>query len=79
MRGLTPKQRSLLLKEWRRLHATGIVYPKPEDIPYGTYNAIDDVHPCEIYSWNVERFFEKENNKELARRTDYGLPFSIDK
>ena len=68
MRGLTPKQRSLLLKEWRRLHASGIEYPHPDDMPMKTYLEIDEIHPCEIYHWNVERFFNKENNKELKRK-----------
>ena len=78
MRGLTPKQRSLLLKEWRRLHASGIVYPAREDIPPEIYEMIEDVHPTEIHWQNVGFFFEKENNKERARRIDYRLPFGVD-
>ena len=68
MRGLTPKQRSLLLKEWRRLHASGIEYPRVRHIPYDTYHTIDEIHPTEIYHQNVTHFFEKENNKELKRQ-----------
>ena len=71
MRGLTPKQRSLLLKEWRRLHASGIAYPKLEDIPPDTFDEIDAVHCTEMYWYNVRRFFEKENDKELARKIGY--------
>ena len=71
MRGLTSKQRSLLLKEWRRLHSLGIEHPHPDDMPIKTYLEIDEIHPCEIYHWNVDRFFEDQNDKELARRLIY--------
>jgi hypothetical protein len=71
MRGLTPKQRSLLLKEWRRLHALGIEYSALEDIPADIFNAIDDVHPTEAYWYKARHFFEKENDKELAHKLGY--------
>lgn len=68
MRNLTRKQKRLLKEEWERLHnEEGIEYPKQDDIPFKTWKAIDDINPCEIYHWNIDRLFDELNNESMLQ------------
>lgn len=79
VRNLTRKQKRLLKEEWERLHnEEGIEYPKPKDIPSDTYFKIDNIHPCEIYAWNIHHFFD-ELNREFMLQSQAFTVYHIDK
>lgn len=66
MRKLTAKQTKLLKAEYAKLVKSGVKYPNYFDVNYHILFAIDNLHPCEVFSQNVDRLFD-DLNAERSR------------
>jgi len=63
MRNLTSKQKKLL-KEWfDKNYDGGYKFEMADKIDAETYNAIDEINPCEIFHSNVNNYLEDLVNK----------------